>query len=321
MKSAFLCLALVVVLASGCSKSVLRETDYVLKPLVQRTSGDLLQPVEGPRAYAFDADTAAWTVASYDDALAGVITSRSNPAERIAAPSATAEPFGEGELAGRLAMHLALPSQLVVAVDPADRLYAFTQVDVPDNLPSLYVTLLFKPYREGREYKEGDWIFRNDFYEPLSELDCFLAPLVQQEEEGPEEALPVSSSAVRAYAYAADTTLWRVASYQDALNGVITSKNDPAQQRDTPNFMAYPEPDAAAYRMTVSEESLMVVVVDRTSSRYAYCQVAVDLQGEPPLIPVVFRPWRREYLYVEQGWRVVDESLRPAAEAAQNPQR
>lgn len=321
MRSPIPYLLLVAAALAGCSKSVLRETDYVLKPLVQLASGDILQPVEGARAYAFDADTAAWTVASYDDALAGVVTSRTNPAERITVPSATAEPLAEGELSGRLSMHLDRPSQLVVAVDPADRLYAFTQVATPENLPSLYVTLLFKPYREGREYKEGDWIFRNDFYVPLSELDCLLVPMVQHDEEGDEEALAVSSTAVRAYAYAADTTLWRIASYQDALNGVITSKSDPEQRRDTPNFTAYPDTEAAAYRMTVSDESLMVVVVDRTASRYAYCQVAVDLQGEPPVVPVVFRPWRRRYVDVERGWRMVDESFQPAADAARIPLR
>ncbi len=321
MKIKFSYLFALVVLVAGCSKSVLRETDYVLKPLVQLSSGDLLRNVEGARAYAFDADTAAWTVASYDDALQGVITSRSNPSERIALPSAVAEPVADEALAGRIAMHLALPTQLVVAVDPADRLYAFTQVNMPENLPALYVTLPFKPYREGREYREGDWIFRNDFYEPLAELDCLLRPLVQTEEEGAEEPLPVSSSAVRAYAYVADTTLWRVASYQDALNGVITSKNDPGQRRDAPNFTAYPDEEVGAFRMTVSDRSLMVVVVDRTSSRYAYCQVAVDLEGESPVLSVVFRPWRREYLYVEEGWRMVDESFEPAADAARIPLR
>lgn len=319
MKRRILYLLLAAAAAAGCSKSVLRETDYVLKPLVQASSGDVMQPVEGALAYAFDADTAAWTVASYDDALAGVITSRTNPAERISAPYVAAEPLAEGELAGRLAMHLALPTQLVVAVDPADRLYAFTQFEMPDNLPAIYVTLPFRPYREGREYKEGDWIFRNDFYAPPVELDCLVMPSVQQEEGADEVPLEVSASAVRAYAYAADTTLWRVASYQDALNGTITLKSDPDQRRDVPNFTAYPDGDA--YRMTVSSTPLMVVVVDRATARYAYRRFDVDLGGEPLAMPVVFRPWRGEYLYVDDGWRVVDEAFQLAAEAAQNPQR
>lgn len=319
MKLRILYLLLAAAVAAGCSKSVLRETDYVLKPLVQTTSGDVLRPVEGALAYAFDADTAAWTVASYDDALAGVLTSRTDPSMRIEAPYVRAEALADEPLAGRLVMHLALPTQLLLAVDPADRLYAFTQFEMPDNLPAIYVTLLFKPYREGREYKEGNWIFRNDFYAPPVELDCRVVPFVQAEEGAEEVPMAVSASAVRAYAYAADTTFWRVASYQDALGGVITSKGDPDQRRDAPNFTAYPDGDA--YRMTVSSTPLMVVVVDRTAERYAYRRFDVGLAGEPLTMPVVFRPWRGEYLYVDDGWRVVDEAFRPAAEAAQTPQR
>ena len=33
----------------------------------------------------------------------------------------------------------------------------------------------------------------------------------------------------------------------------------------------------------------------------------VDLDGEPVTFPIVFRTWRPEYLYVEEGWRVVNE--------------
>ena len=34
-------------------------------------------------------------------------------------------------------------------------------------------------------------------------------------------------------------------------------------------------------------------------------RVLVD--GEPVTFPIVFRTWRPEYLYVEEGWRVVNE--------------
>ena len=48
-------------------------------------------------------------------------------------------------------------------------------------------------------------------------------------------------------------------------------------------------------------------VVDQTNEVYAYSKQEVDLDGEPVTFPIVFRTWRPEYLYVEEGWRVVNE--------------
>ena len=64
--------------------------------------------------------------------------------------------------------------------------------------------------------------------------------------------------------------------------------------------------------MEVSSSTLMVVVVDQTNEVYAYSKQGVDLGGEPVTFPIVFRTWRPEYLYVEEGgWRVVNDKLAP----------
>ena len=60
-------------LLAGCFKDVSYKTNYVLKPLAQAQTVDPVEPFEGLKAYAFDADTAFYTVASYEDALNGVI--------------------------------------------------------------------------------------------------------------------------------------------------------------------------------------------------------------------------------------------------------
>ena len=106
----------------------------------------------------------------------------------------------------------------------------------------------------------SNWIFRNQFYVPPTYLDCYIAPSVQAEEGG-ETTEP---SKLKAYAYAVDTTAWRIASYVDAAAGVITSKNDPSQTRSNPNFTASKE-ESGDYGMEVSSSTLMVVVVDPVS--------------------------------------------------------
>ena len=293
-----------VVLFAGCFKEVSYRTDYVLKPLVQENSGDVAQllPEGKAQAFAHAADTVFWEVASYEDALAGIITRRDNPTEKQTVPLVTAEPYQQEGIAGWLSMRIDKPSVMVVAVDTEHRIYGYTQQEIAENFPKLYVSVVFKPWKEGTEYKDGNWIFRNQFYVPPTYLDCYIAPSVQAEEDG-ETTEP---SKLKAYAYAVDTTAWRIASYIDAAAGVITSKNDPSQTRSNPNFTASKE-ESGAYGMEVSSPTLMVVVVDQTNEVYAYSKQEVDLDGEPVTFPIVFRTWRPEYLYVEEGWRVVNE--------------
>ena len=293
-----------VVLFAGCFKEVSYRTDYVLKPLVQENSGDVAQllPEGKAQAFAHAADTVFWEVASYEDALAGIITRRDNPSEKQTVPLVTAEPYQQEGIAGWLSMRIDKPSVMVVAVDTEHRIYGYTQQEIAENFPKLYVSVVFKPWKEGTEYKDGNWIFRNQFYVPPTYLDCYIVPSVQAEEGG-ETTEP---SKLKAYAYAVDTTAWRIASYIDAAAGVITSKNDPSQTRSNPNFTASKE-ESGAYGMEVSSPTLMVVVVDQTNEVYAYSKQEVDLDGEPVTFPIVFRTWRPEYLYVEEGWSVVNE--------------
>lgn len=293
-----------VVLFAGCFKEVSYRTDYVLKPLVQENSGDVAQllPEGKAQAFAHAADTVFWEVASYEDAPGRDHYAAGQPDRKTdrAARDGRTLPAGRD---CRMALDAdRQPSVMVVAVDTEHRIYGYTQQEIAENFPKLYVSVVFKPWKEGTEYKDGNWIFRNQFYVPPTYLDCYIAPSVQAEEGG-ETTEP---SKLKAYAYAVDTTAWRIASYVDAAAGVITSKNDPSQTRSNPNFTASKE-ESGDYGMEVSSSTLMVVVVDQTNEVYAYSKQEVDLDGEPVTFPIVFRTWRPEYLYVEEGWRVVNE--------------
>lgn len=169
--------------AVSCFKEVAYRTEYVLKPLRQGTSDDRNPAViPGAAAFAFDADTAAWTVASYDDALAGVITSKSDPAVRQSAPLAASQPYVFEGAEGWISLALDRERQMIVAVDPVDRLYAYTDQSIGVNLSPLYVSLTFQPWKTGFSYKNGNWSIYNEFYEPPLLLDCFVAAAVQERE-------------------------------------------------------------------------------------------------------------------------------------------
>lgn len=295
----------VTALLTSCFKDVSFETNYVLKPLLQELSGDPKLPFEGAQAFAYGVDTTLWTVASYEDALAGIITHKTDPAQKMSAPVAVALPLEQEGTVGWLTMPLKEQSQMVVVVAPEQRLYAYTQQKLAENLPNLYVSLLFQPWKEGTSYAEGKWSFYNEFYTPPVILKCFISPAMQSVEGGADQQIPK----VKAYAFAADTTAWRIASYQDAVTGKITSKTDPTQTRTNPNFQAYPEPESQLLGMSVSSTPLMIVVVDQTNSLYAYVKQDLDLAGEPVTFPIVFRPWQQLWIDVEDGWRVVNEQF------------
>lgn len=293
---------------AGCFKKASYDTTYVLKPLVQSMSVDPVEPLEGVLAYAYAVDTLAWGVASYEDAAAGILTSKEDPSQRMS-PEVVAEPYTDIEgTVGWLRMPIGAPQQTILAVDPASRIYGYTMQEQQLNLSELFVSVVFKPWKEGFSWKDGNWSFYNDFYEPPTVLAAYISPKLQMTQGG--DLTDPSASAIKAYAYVADTTLWCVASYDDALAGKITLKEDPTQHRTSPNFQAYRE-DSGLYGMSVTATPLMVVVVDRTNRLYAYSKQEPDLKGASPTWPVVFRPWREEWITVEEGWRIVDDRLAP----------
>ena len=175
------------------------------------------------------------------------------------------------------------------------------------------MTLIFKTWKEGTSYKDGNWCFFNEFYTPPQRLDTYVRPLLQSAEDA--AAAPFDDPGnLKVYAYAVDTTAWRIASYDDAYAGRITSKRDENDTRTTPSFQAYADEETGLFSMQVSVESLMVVVVDRVNRLYAYSQQSVDLDGASPTFEVLFRPWRGVWIDVLDGWRIVNEALDPDRE-------
>lgn len=301
----------VVLLIAGCFKDTSVKTNYILKPLTQKLSTDPYEPLEGVKAYAFSADTNLYTVASYEDALNGVISRKEQLSEKITTPVATTEAYEQEGTTGWVHMSLSSPTQMVVAVDTEHRLYAYTQQELEVNLPNLYVVLPFKVWKEGNSYKDGSWSYYNEFYTPPIYRDCYVDASVQLTEGG--ETTPISKMEV--YAYAADTTAWFIASYDDAVSGKITSKADTTETRTIPSFQAYSDGDTGLYKMSVSSDNLMVVVADRSDRLYAYTQQRVDLEVTDALtFPIlVFRPWRG--LWIDKtdtnGWTVVNPAYDP----------
>ena len=169
-------------LFTGCFKDVSYKTTYVFKPLEQEKSGDPTQILADAKLYAFAADTSSWEVASYKDALAGVISQRGNRNEKISTPLAAGEPYEQEGVEGLLQMSFDRSSVMVVAVDTKNELYGYTQQEVPENTPKIYVTLIFKRWKQGYSYKDGKWLMFNDSYTPPIYIDSQVTAQLQAED-------------------------------------------------------------------------------------------------------------------------------------------
>lgn len=212
------------VLLVGCFKDTSFNTTYVLKPLVQDHQSDPVHKLERVIAYTYAVDTALWDIVSYEDALAGILTSKTNPEEKLTEPTALATPYlgptpeggnnehpdtegdNGGDNAGAkpsymaneetpepenpdnpnpdplpettyegwLQMPIGAPQQMIVAVDLEHKTYAFTSQLAVLNLPELFVSVTFQSWREGKEFRVGNWIFRNDYYQPPVSLKSYV---------------------------------------------------------------------------------------------------------------------------------------------------
>ncbi len=165
-------LAAVAVVVTSCFKKVTMDCRYHVRPYYQAESGGVAVQGEGIIAYAFAADTTQWTVASYEDALNGVLTSktsgekRSDAMERVEQSDST------------VVLQLTVTPVTIVVVDPINKLFAWRMTEVVENLPDLYVSVTFRPWSAKKLYVEGPWRMNNEAY---------VAPEVPEEPTEPEQ--------------------------------------------------------------------------------------------------------------------------------------
>ena len=156
--------ALAMIMLSGCFKKVTTNTTLIVKTLIEEISGGDDVAAKEVVAYAYYTGTTDWTVASYEDAVQGIITDTSGT-ERRTTPDVVASPFErEGSTNSYVAMPLdQSPAMIVIAV-PEVRMYAYSfRTLEAENLPQTYITLIFhswktKQYTEGNKNKGGEWI-------------------------------------------------------------------------------------------------------------------------------------------------------------------
>lgn len=142
----------------GCFKKVVLDCRYNIRPYIQMESGGEVALAEGVVAYAFMVDTTQWTVASYEDALNGVLTSKTTGEKRS---DATERAVQQNDT---VALQLKATPATIIVVDPINKLYGWRMTEVAENLPNLYVSITFRPWSVKKVYVEGPWRMNNEAY-------------------------------------------------------------------------------------------------------------------------------------------------------------
>lgn len=256
----WLTLGVVALLGVGCERDVSFQTSIVLKSWSQESSGKEQHPVRDVVMYGFAADTTLFTVANYEDALAGVMTSKSDPSHRISAELSgvpcSVEGYGE-------ALMMPAPnyqSLIILVVNREDRLFGYVQQALVENLPYLYISVQFQPWKEAESYKNGQWWMFNDFY--VGKIGCTVRPKIQHLEGDDPQYLTNS----RLFAYAVeDPEAWAPIDWENAEVGRITHTSG-AIMDPTYSFSADSQGNLAA---KVLPGTYLLMVVNSTEKCYA----------------------------------------------------
>ncbi len=167
MRRTILCLC--VGLLAACT-SVKTDTLYLVSPHIQSVSG---QPAYTPTeaiGFAFYASSTSWAPASYAQAEAGVLENLRTGELR------GYNLHSELDTAGKISFRLTSSPAILVVCDPINRLYAWREVSVPENLPQMLLPVYFRLWRTQSLYTDSGWTVVNDFTEE-SETQSLELPL------------------------------------------------------------------------------------------------------------------------------------------------
>ena len=147
--------AVVIIATTSCFKKVTTDTTLRIKLYTQEISGGELVPAEGCYGYIYYTDNTDWTVASYEDAEAKIITNTIT-GEKHSEPDGESEPYTmEGSVNNYISMFQDKASALVVVVYPEAQMYAYMyRKSEAENLTFTDLTLIFHTWQT-KDYNEG----------------------------------------------------------------------------------------------------------------------------------------------------------------------
>lgn len=282
----------------GCKKDVSYDTLYILKSWNQATSGGELSPLKDVLLFGYSADTTEWYINSYDDALNGIFTSKVNPDEKLQ-PKIVGEPMELEGFGIAQSMRSKMNNMMVLAVDTENRLYGYTQHEMAENMPQMYVSIVFHPWKQMSEYKNGTWWMFNDFYMP--DIKATIRPTFTPEEGAESQTL----MSLRVYAYSGKSKAegWMPASFDQAGAGKLTDSS--LQEVIEPDY-TFSADYGGVVTMKFKEGDYLLMAYDALNGG-AFALRDFSPEEADSDIGVEFAPWRVDSPFENNGWTIYNQ--------------
>lgn len=289
-------------LATSCQKDVSYQTSVVVKAWAQESSGGEQHRLDDVVVYGFAADTTLYSVTDYEEALAGVMRRKSDPTQSIEARLKGSEAMLEGHGMVQVMPAHDYSSLILLVVDTENRLFGYTQLALVENLPYMYISVQFQPWKESAHYKNGQWWMYNSYY--VANMSCTVRPKVQMTQEG--EVTYLKSSRLFAYPLS-EPEKWLPKDWSDAEVGRLTHTEtgeiaDPAYSFSADN--------QGAVTAKFPPRDYLVMVVNSTEKCYALralseeeIRAEAESTAEVRGFSVTFPLWDLQPPYhTEDGW-------------------
>lgn len=155
---AILCAA-VASLSAGCFKKESYDTIYRIAVWNQEVSGGELTRAADLESYAYYVDTTFWYIASWEDALARVITYKEDPTRQLTVPDVTGQIDAAADF--QVALPLTAETSMLVVIDKAGEMYAYRKYISPINIEQILTQLHIYSWRT--TYTANGWRIVNPF--------------------------------------------------------------------------------------------------------------------------------------------------------------
>ncbi len=326
------------ILWAACSKEASYRTDVQLKPLVQLSSESPVEPLHTMVAYAYPSlDTVRWMVASYRDAVEGIITERATGRTRQDGIKAAPLPLdgpgageqNDGESGGNdgggnpddpmatwLTVRVDASRVLLVVADTETEQYGYEELPLAVNLSPLTVSVAFYPWTQASTYRKGGWWMFNPTYVPAEESPLQIYPLVSLVEgDDPEVLTQVVLHAYEGY----DGAEWRPLSYDDAVAGIVTHRTTGEQVTSAVEFRPINKGDRPGRWGALLDERSLILAVDTAHRQYATATLDPGSRTDPRIYELLFLSWTGAQQYSSGVWSVI-VAPEPEPENPENPE-
>ena len=143
----------------GCFKSVVGYTIFRVDVKIQATDDGEYRRAQDLYTFAYYADSTEWYIASYEDACQRVLTNKLSGEKREGC-----DVYGEMNPSSdyQISMEINQPMTMMVIVDPTNKIYAYRNYELPENLERVDTKLYIAAWKQS--YSTAGWRIVNEFY-------------------------------------------------------------------------------------------------------------------------------------------------------------